>query len=263
MSRRILVFASLVTSTLFALVAATPAAAASSIDYVALGDSYSSGLGSPGESGLCGQSPNGYPGLWAAANHPASYRLVACSGATTDTLRATQLSALDSRADLVSLTIGGNDAGFAPAVLTCTVVDDSACASTVDVALSYIAHVMGGKLAATYADIRHAAPKARVVVLGYPVLFDTSSASCPGGMSLAKRITLDRGVTALNSVIEARAGTAGFAYADVTATFAGHGICSPNPYVHSLMLLPPTDSFHPTASGYRYGYLPALTTAAA
>ena len=50
--------------------AGTPADAASSVHYVALGDSYSSGLGSGNTSGSCETSPNAYGPLWAAANSP-------------------------------------------------------------------------------------------------------------------------------------------------------------------------------------------------
>ena len=54
MSRRTTVLACLVTSSLLAtIVTATPAAAAAStVDYVAMGDSYSSGVGAPGQVGL-------------------------------------------------------------------------------------------------------------------------------------------------------------------------------------------------------------------
>ncbi len=55
-------------------------------NYVALGDSYSSGVGAgdyTSESGGCDRSPNAYSALWAASNAPASYVSVACSGATT------------------------------------------------------------------------------------------------------------------------------------------------------------------------------------
>jgi lysophospholipase L1-like esterase len=263
MSRRLIVPASLVTSTLLTLLLATPAvAASSSTDYIAMGDSYSAGIGAPGQSGVCGRSAAAYPGLWNAAHDPASYRSVACSGATTDTLRLTQLPYLSSRTDLVTLTIGGNDAGFAPAVITCTVVADSGCTATVDVALAYIHTVMPAKLDNTYADIHRKAPNARVVVLGYPILFDTTTVACgTGGMSQTKRRALNEGAVELNKVIKSRAEAAGFRYGDAAATFAGHGICAPTAWLHSLVLLPPTDSFHPTANGYRYGYLPALTAA--
>ena len=69
--------------------------ASSSVHYVALGDSYSSGLGAGDEGdGSCDQSPNAYSTLWAAQNAPASYVTEACSGATTSDVISSQLSAL-------------------------------------------------------------------------------------------------------------------------------------------------------------------------
>ncbi len=65
--------------------------------YVALGDSYSSGVGAGsyiGSSGSCDQSTKAYPALWDAASQPASYVSEACSGATTATVLSSQLSAL-------------------------------------------------------------------------------------------------------------------------------------------------------------------------
>ena len=64
----------------------TPAKAATSVRYVALGDSYSSGVGAGDESGSCDQSPNAYGPLWASANSPASFTFATCSGATTSSV---------------------------------------------------------------------------------------------------------------------------------------------------------------------------------
>nr|WP_305782344.1 SGNH/GDSL hydrolase family protein [Actinoplanes lichenis] len=245
-------------STATPAVAAKPTVAATG-DYVALGDSYSSGVGAPGQTGTCLRSANSYPGLFAAANDPASYTLVACGGATTDTLRATQLSALSAGTDLVSLTIGGNDVGFAPTVLTCTLGTQAACTAAVEDALGLLETTIPAKLDATYADIRARAPEATVVVLGYPILF-SETGTC-ALMSLPKRQALNRGARALNAVIEARARAAGFVWSDVTDEFAGHGICSSAPYLNGLVLIPASNSFHPNAAGYRSGYLPALEDA--
>ena len=59
-----------------------PAAAASAVSYVALGDSYSSGVGAGGATGSCSRSPHAYPALWAAANPAASFTFAACAGST-------------------------------------------------------------------------------------------------------------------------------------------------------------------------------------
>jgi lysophospholipase L1-like esterase len=262
MNGRHLVLGSLATSSLFALVFAAPAAAASSVDYVALGDSYSSGVGAPGQTGTCLRSPNGYPAQWAAANSPRSFTNLACSGAETGDVLSTQVPALSSGADLISITIGGNDAGFAPTVLSCEVSSDASCAATVAAAENDINETLPAKLDATYAAITAKAPGAKVVVLDYPPLFDTAKASCGlGGMSLAKRRVLNDGARVLDAVVKARAQAAGFTYGEVQGTFAGHGICSSAPYLNNLTILPPTNSFHPNQTGYKNGYLPALTAA--
>jgi lysophospholipase L1-like esterase len=263
MNGRHLVLGCLTTVSLLTLLAAAPAAAASSVDYVALGDSYSSGVGAPGQTGTCLRSNNGYPGLWAAAHSPRSFTNLACSGAVTDDVLSTQVPALSSGADLISITIGGNDAGFAPTVLSCEVVSDAACAAVVAAAENDINQHLAAKLDATYAAIRSKAPGAKVVVLDYPQLFDTTTSSCGfGGMSLAKRRALNQGAVALDAVIKARAQAARFTFAEVQGTFGGHGICSSAPYLNNLTILPPTNSFHPNQAGYRNGYLPALTDAA-
>ena len=267
MSRRHLVLGCLATSSLLTLLAAAPAAAASKYadtDYVALGDSYSSGVGSPGQVGACLRSPNGYPGQWAAANSPKSFTNLACSGATTGDVLGSQIPLLSSGADLISITIGGNDAGFAPTVLSCEVSSDAACAATVASAENDIRQTLPAELDATYAAIKSKAPGAQVVVLDYPMLFDTSTSSCGlGGMSLAKRRVLNEGAQTLDDLVANRAQAAGFRYGEVRGTFAGHGICSSSPYLNGLTVLPPTNSFHPTKTGYTYGYLPALTGALA
>src|SRR4030095_9744919 len=97
----------------------------------------------------------------------------------------------------------------------------------------------------------------RLIVLGYPRLFELT-ASCPSsGMSQYKRGLLNHGADTLDQVILTRAAAAGGTFVDVRPTFAGHGVCSSSPWIHGLTS-PPSDSFHPTSTGYSEGYLPAL-----
>jgi hypothetical protein len=58
-------------------------------------------------------------------------------------------------------------------------------------------------------------------------------------------------------VIAARAAAAGATFVDARDAFAGHGICASQAWINSTTW-PITDSYHPTANGYRYGFLPAL-----
>ncbi|MGH3619733.1 MAG: hypothetical protein ACRDQV_17205, partial [Pseudonocardiaceae bacterium] len=79
-------------------VVAVPSTAAASQpagvgDYVALGDSYSSGVGTgvyDPTSGACARSPLSYPPQWVVEHHPASFGFAACSGATTADVLASQ-----------------------------------------------------------------------------------------------------------------------------------------------------------------------------
>jgi lysophospholipase L1-like esterase len=265
MGRRLTLLGCLVTTSVLALGVAGPATAASSYadtDYVALGDSYSSGVGAPGQSGICLQSPNGYPGQWASRHSPKSFTNLTCGGAVTGDVRNLQVPLMSRSADLISITIGGNDAGFAPTVLSCQVSSDAACAAKVAQARADIASTLPAKLDSTYQAIRGKARTAKVVVLGYPRLFDTSSAYCGlAGMSLAKRRAINEGADALDGVIQDRAAAAGFTFSDVRDEFAGHGVCASSPYLNGLTISPPQNSFHPNRNGYTYGYLPALEEA--
>jgi lysophospholipase L1-like esterase len=241
---------------------ASPAHAAAAVNYAALGDSYSSGVGTNNydpASGSCERSPQSYAPLWAAAHAVASFTFVACGGATTDDVRAGQLAGLSAGTTLVTITIGGNDAGFATVVTTCQLGTDSLCDAAVGTARAYATTVLPGKLNQTYADIRAHAPNARLVVLGYPRLFELTPTCGLLGMSLHKRTTLDQGADALTTVIAGRAAAAGATFVDVRGAFAGHGICASSAWINGLTL-PVTDSFHPKVSGYRSGYLPALTS---
>ncbi|MBO3742131.1 SGNH/GDSL hydrolase family protein [Actinoplanes flavus] len=256
---RATVLACLVTSSVLSLALAAPAQAAS-IDYVALGDSYSSGVGAPGQSGTCLRSNNAYGPKWAAANSPASFQFLACSGATTDDVVRTQAPAIRAGADLISITIGGNDAGFAPTIVTCLTSSDSACANKVNQGKTYVANTLPGKLDAAYSAIRAKAPDARVVVLSYPLMFDTAALICE--MSTAKRRAINDGARVLDEMIKQRAEAAGFVYSEVRDEFTGHGVCSSRPWLNGLTIIPPQNSYHPNSSGYTSGYLPALTGAA-
>src|SRR6202035_2577474 len=141
-----------------------PAQAASAVHYVALGDSFSSGVGAGGDSGSCGQSPTACPALWASASSPASFTFAACSSATTSSVISSQLSSLSASTTLVSITIGGNDAGFSSIMETCILDSTSACESAVSKAEQYANTTLPGNLAALFADIKADAPNAKVVV---------------------------------------------------------------------------------------------------
>ncbi len=156
-----------------------PAASAAASQYAALGDSYSSGVGTRvfyEESGECSRSPDAY-GPKIAAKHGYTLNFEACSGAKTPEVIEKQLGKLTSSTALVTITIGGNDAGFSNVIINCALYYFT-CGSAISEADSYIEKTLPGKLETTYKDIRAKATTAEVIVLGYPKLFTKEGTTC-------------------------------------------------------------------------------------
>lgn len=257
------VVGALILASIAVLTGASPATAERPLSYVALGDSYSSGVGAGSydpASGICQRSTKAYPALWTAANYPSSFNFMACSGAVTNDVIKKQLGPLSKATALVSISIGGNDAGFADAMTTCVLLPDSTCLSRIEVARNFIDKELPAKLDRTYSAIQTRAPNAHVVVVGYPRLYKLGG-SCSVGLSETKRRAINGASDELSMVLAKRAANAGFTYADVSGAFAGHEICSGTPWLHSLTI-PVTSSYHPTATGQVRGYLPAFSAAA-
>lgn len=238
-----------------------PAQAAPAVHYVALGDSYASGVGAGDTSGSCARSPSAYPALWAKAHSPASFTFAACSGATTSDVIKSQLSSLGASTTLVSITIGGNDVGFAHIMETCVLESTSSCESVIAAAEKYASDTLPGLLDTTLADIRQHAPNAKVVVSDYPDFYDLSAWLC-FGLSGADHQALDNGINDLDGVLQSAAARSGDTFSDVRSEFSGHEICSGSDWLHAVTL-PIGSSYHPTANGQKDGYLPAFTAAAA
>jgi lysophospholipase L1-like esterase len=230
------------------------------VHYVALGDSYSSGTGADDASGSCGRSPDAYPALWAKAHHVASFTFAACAGATTADVVSGQLGALNSSTTLVSITIGGNDAGFAKVMETCVLQSTSSCEAIIATEEKFVNGTLPGRLDTMLNDIHAAAPHARVVMLDYPDFYDLHAWLCIG-LSGADHRALDAGINDLDGVLRAAAARHHDTFADVRARFAAHEICSGSSWLHSVTL-PIGDSYHPTTDGQRDGYLPDFTRAA-
>lgn len=253
----------LLLSCLTLLGVATAVAPAASADagpeYVALGDSYAAGVGAPpdGVSGACQRSPYSYPALY-ARTRPLTQ--VACSGATTTDVLRHQVEAVTATTDLVTITVGGNDTGFSPVLTTCsTAAADETCAQAVRAGEGVARFALPVGLAADYGAIRLRAPQARIVVLGYPWLFDETP-DCAGVPDQARRVLLNGGADTLNASIRRTAARLGAEFVDVRPAFEGHGVCSADPWINGPAA---AGAYHPTARGYALGYFPALVAAAA
>ncbi|MBA3529348.1 MAG: hypothetical protein H0T91_08595 [Propionibacteriaceae bacterium] len=118
--------------------------------------------------------------------------------------------------------------------------------------------VLAARLANTYASVAAAAPKALILVTGYPYLFETPAATNPNFSTI---VAINQATTALNATIAGVVGTLQAAgvnieYVDVTAAFDGHEIGSAVPFINSTG----PDAFHPNAAGY-VAYAAALEAA--
>ncbi|MEU1886147.1 SGNH/GDSL hydrolase family protein [Micromonospora rifamycinica] len=263
-SRLVSLAVSLAASIGVTLGVAVPAQAAPSDRYVALGDSYASGVGADSytsESGACQRSTNAYPALYNTNVKPASYKSVACSGATTTDVVNNQLSALTSSTTLVSVTIGGNDVGFTSIMSTCVLQGETQCVAAVQAAENKARAELPGKLATVYRGIRSRAPSARVVVVGYPVFYQLGTVCV--GLTATSRAKINEGINLVDDLTRTAATSAGFTFADVRSVFVGHQLCSyGEKWLHALNFVNLGVSYHPTAAGQSGGYYPVFRSAA-
>ncbi len=247
-------FCALMCAVLVAPVSSATASRAVAPEYVALGDSYSSGTGAGSYTSLlCRRSANAYPALLAASRPGGEFKFVACSGATVRDVVAKQLAALDAGTTLVTVGVGGNDAGFVSTMLACRFGTVDRCRTALEKGREFVEDELPARLDSLYAQIRRRAPRAEVVVVGYPHLY-REGGRCPGGLGSAKRTMINEAVDVMAGVLADRAAAAGFAFADARPAFAGHEICAADAWIGA-------DSVHPTAEGQARGYLPAVTAA--
>ncbi|MBS2963611.1 SGNH/GDSL hydrolase family protein [Actinocrinis puniceicyclus] len=256
--------------TLVALTAATATAAAvlltaapanaSSTNYVALGDSYASGLGAGSylsDGSSCYRSTNAAAYLWKNANSPASFAFPACSGATTSDVLSTQIASINSGTNLVSLIIGGNDVGFSSTMENCVLWGTSTCVSDVNADEAKAESVLPGRYDNVLSAIKAKAPNARIVFMDYPDFYDLSVSFCVG-LSSTSRAKIDEGINVLDSLVQQAASRNGVVYADVRPIFSGHELCDGSGWLHSVDWTNIGDSYHPTATGQADGYYPVL-----
>ena len=229
--------------------AVVPAAGATS--YVALGDSYASGVGTRSyysDSGSCDRSPYAYPVI-DAGRVGATLSFQACSGAKTGDVLAKQMGTLAASTTYVTVQVGGNDAGFSSVITTCAEPSwASNCGAAIDKAQAYIKNTLPGQLDSVYAAIRSKAPNAKVTVVGYPHLFNGEDCNAGTWFSPTEESRLNQTADLLDSVTSGRASARGFGFVNPVAAFTGHAICDSSAWINGLSN-PVTESYHPNRSG--------------
>ena len=231
--------------------------AASAAGYVALGDSFTSGQGAPPyvlDGTACLRSKlTSYPIFTSLVSHYKLSSNKACSGASTMDIPK-QLIGISPRTALVTLTVGGIDAGSNAVLAACAPDPASAlCTGAINNSVAQLS-VLAPKLVGTYALVATTLPQAKIAVLSYPRQFK------PGFSPLGD--VLNGATDALNLVIAGSVtamATPRIHFVDASQEFAAHGIGSRVPFFAFDPLNPfAPANFHPNALGNSLGYTRAL-----
>ncbi|GGS11571.1 lipase [Streptomyces humidus] len=257
-----------------ALVAAsaTPVAAhgaSGAVRYAALGDSYTSGPFIPRQVDPgCARSDRNYPSLVAARLRATEFKDVSCSGATTENMwkpqgaNGPQLDAVNRGSDLVTVQVGGNDIGFGSIIATCAQVASQdpvgdPCrrhfgTSGVDELSVRIAKT-APSIARVLRAVHDRAPRARVLLVGYPDLLPDDGSGCAPSVPFAAGdfpYLRDTG-RRLNLMLRLVARWNRAEYVDTYGPTVGHDMCtSPEVrWVEPLQPASPAAPAHPNAKG--------------
>lgn len=247
------------------------------LNYVALGDSYSSGEGvtpfldgTASTTNECHRSTKAYAvRLDQDLDLDLNLRdFRACSGATTQNMvsgqgdNGNQLSPLGDDTDIVTVTIGGNDVDFAGYAAECTVLG-AGCregSSAYDDITYAIDNALSPALRNRYSSILDAADNAELYVIGYPYLTKTGLSeyvTCGSDIDGLEAEAAHDVVSRLNAKIEEEVGYTEIYYPGrihfVTpnysgSPFEGHTLCDTTPYFNGLTS-PVAYSFHPNIDG--------------
>ncbi|MFJ1756916.1 GDSL-type esterase/lipase family protein [Kitasatospora sp. NPDC088134] len=264
-------------------VSPSPSATPVTGPYAALGDSYTSGLRIPPQGGTpqgCARSGVNYPSLVARRLELKDFTDVSCSGARTGDLTAAQqtdgganppqLDAVGAATRLVTLGIGGNDAGFLDVLGRCAVENlrnsladggaDAPCRAyyTTGTGRGEVQRRLataGDRLGGALDEIKRRAPRARVLVVGYPALLPQDPAGCATtlgtGVAPADIAFVAEQERQLNAMLQQRAETAGAAFVDTYAASSGHDMCAAEGerWIEPLSAAPGLAPVHPNARG--------------
>jgi lysophospholipase L1-like esterase len=234
---------------------------------VALGDSYSAGVGTYSQDlagDPCDRSSQAWPYLL-SAQYPAAPRLsassfFACSGDTTkqvlqgqagETAQVQQLSSwvsANGSPSMVTITVGGDDLHFVDLLKGCFVYGAPECINDLN---RKIAYLKGGgftqTLRDTYNAIKTASNGAQLVVVGYPLLFPQpnfwndlhGNAHCVwmDGNAAGVFAKFREGQQELDSVMSQAASQAGARFVNIDGALAGHELCTGDAWIDDLGLV--------------------------
>lgn len=177
--------------------------------------------------------------------------------------------------DLIVVTAGGNDLrvggslNWSNTILRCVTNNFGPCDATLRQSGENF-DLVQRHLEIAYGNLARRAPLAQIRVLGYPELFQPEETRCQAvpGLSRSELLWFDELSRQLNERARRavdkvqRATGANLEFVDVSAEFAGHGVCSDSNYIRSpspfdflLSRYSPAGTWmHPTTEGYRAYY---------
>jgi lysophospholipase L1-like esterase len=247
--------------------------------YVSLGDSYTSAPIVPLPTGNpigCGRSTHNYPSDVARIIAPSSFTDVSCASATTvDMTQAQsvpfggtnppQFNALSAVDTLVTVGIGGNDAGLIGVAEECAKLDalwpfgtncknhyDPSGSPANDPNVAAI-NATGPKVAAVLQGIHARSPQARVLIVGYPDGLPVNGSSCWPTVPFSSGDVkyFDALEQQLNSVIASAAGANSARFVDTFASSIGHDACQApgTAWVNGIVPTSVAYPLHPNQAG--------------
>jgi lysophospholipase L1-like esterase len=233
---------------LLGLTLAGTASAAAQPGYVALGDSYASGVGTRAYiDDACKRSSYAYAELL-AGRLGLALNFQACSGAKTGDVLSKQVGALSTSTNYVTVSVGGNDIGFSNVIEKCALPFYD-CTPDINKAVGLISSTLPGALDNVYTQIHNRAPSAKVVVVGYPRLFNGVACNALARISPTEEGQLNAAADTLDNAIKGRAGAHGFTFLDPRSAFTGHAVCDKVEWLNGLSN-PTTESYHPNRDGH-------------
>lgn len=244
--------------------------------YVALGDSYTSAplvLNQHGSPIDCARSDHNYSSLVAQALHVATFVDVSCGSAQTKDMFAPQtglplggtnppqFDALRPDASLVTVGIGGNDAGLVGVAEKCAQLGLLAPTGTAcrhhyapggqDSVAGRI-EATKPKIDAVLEGIHRRSPLARVAIVGYPDVLPAHGGCYPVvPLSPDDVRYIDELIRRINAMIAGQAALHGAEFVDTYRDSGGHDVCAlpPNRWFEGLIPTEPAFPLHPNGKG--------------
>lgn len=234
--------------------------------YVALGSSFAAGLGlgdrAPDSPLVCMRSVNGYPQQLARMLKLPLLDM-SCSGATTthvlsggQMFQGPQIDAVTADTALVTLTTGGNDVSY---VGDLTFMAGRNSSSLMGWGLRRFWKgprtfeqrdfaAMESTLLSTLRELRLRAPRARIVVVTYPVILPPQGTCDKLGLGPEEVATMRLVGEQLAQATRSAAKAAGAIVVDMATLGVGHDACSAEPWVNGARDVVGSP-FHPTLAG--------------